>query len=133
MANDLRVIFIKLCDRIHNIQTLQYHPNPVKIEKIAQETLKIYVPIARRLGLYYFQLYLENGSFRHLNEPEFTKIFNYLKKYFKNEEKYTNKGIEMLTNMLHKEGIKEFTIKGRIKSPYRIYEKLEKKYQASDI
>ena len=91
MANDLRVIFIKLCDRIHNIQTLQYHPNPIKIEKIAQETLKIYVPIARRLGLYYFQLYLENGSFRHLNEPEFTKIFNYLKKYFKNEEKYTNK------------------------------------------
>ena len=49
MANDLRVIFIKLCDRIHNIQTLQYHPNPEKIQKIAQETLKVYVPIARRL------------------------------------------------------------------------------------
>jgi (p)ppGpp synthase/HD superfamily hydrolase len=49
MANDLRVIFIKLCDRIHNIQTLQYHPNPSKIQKIAQETMKIYVPIAKRL------------------------------------------------------------------------------------
>ena len=133
MANDLRVIFIKLCDRIHNIQTLQYHPNPLKIQHIAQETLKIYVPIARRLWLYYFQLYLENWSFKHINETDFTKIFTYLKKYFRNEEKYTNKGIELLTTMLRKEGIKEFTIKWRIKSPYRIYEKLEKKYQASDI
>jgi len=49
MAKDLRVIFIKLCDRIHNIQTLQFHPNPSKIQKIANETMKIYVPIARRL------------------------------------------------------------------------------------
>jgi GTP diphosphokinase / guanosine-3',5'-bis(diphosphate) 3'-diphosphatase len=64
MATDLRVIFIKLCDRIHNIQTLQYHPNPSKIQKIAQETMKIYVPIAKRLWLYYYQLYLEND---HLN------------------------------------------------------------------
>jgi (p)ppGpp synthase/HD superfamily hydrolase len=49
MAKDLRVIFIKLCDRIHNIQTLQFHPNPSKRQKIAQETMKIFVPIARRL------------------------------------------------------------------------------------
>lgn len=133
MANDLRVIFIKLCDRIHNIQTLQYHPNPEKIQKIAQETLKVYVPIARRLGLYYFQLYLENWSFRHINEPEFTKIFTYLKKYFKNEEKYTKKGIDTLTALLHKEWVENFTVKGRIKSPYRVYEKLSKKYKAEDI
>jgi GTP pyrophosphokinase len=60
MGHDLRVIFVKLADRIHNIQTLQYHPNPSKREKIALETMKIYVPIAKRLGLYYYQLYLEN-------------------------------------------------------------------------
>ena len=133
MANDLRVIFIKLCDRIHNIQTLQYHPNPEKIQKIAQETLKIYVPIARRLGLYYFQLYLENWSFSYINPTEFNKIFSYLKKYFRNEEKYTNKGIDLLTWLLHKEGVQDFVIKGRIKSPYRVFEKLDKKYQADDI
>ena len=133
MANDLRVIFIKLCDRIHNIQTLQYHPNPEKIQKIAQETLKIYVPIARRLGLYYFQLYLENWSFSYINPTEFNKIFSYLKKYFKNEEKYTNKGIDLLTGLLHKEGVQDFIIKWRIKSPYRVFEKLDKKYQADDI
>jgi (p)ppGpp synthase/HD superfamily hydrolase len=49
MAKDLRVIFIKLADRIHNIQTLYYHPNPKKVEKIAQETMKIYVPIVKKL------------------------------------------------------------------------------------
>jgi (p)ppGpp synthase/HD superfamily hydrolase len=49
MAKDLRVIFVKLCDRIHNIQTLTYHPNPSKQQKIAQETMKIFVPIAKRL------------------------------------------------------------------------------------
>ena len=55
MAKDLRVIFVKLADRIHNIQTLQFHP-----EKIAEETIKIYAPIAKRLGLYHFQILLEN-------------------------------------------------------------------------
>ncbi|MDD3262370.1 MAG: RelA/SpoT family protein [Candidatus Absconditabacteria bacterium] len=133
MANDLRVIFIKLCDRIHNIQTLQYHPNPSKIQKIAQETMKIYVPIAKRLGLYYYQLYLENGSFKHLDEPAFNKIFNYLKKYFGTGEKYTYKGIDAINSLLKKEGVEDFELKGRIKSPYRVYEKLEKKYKTDDI
>lgn len=82
MARDLRVIFVKLADRIHNIQTLHYHPNPSKRAKIAQETMKIYVPIAKRLGLYHYQLYLENGSFKALEEDAFTNIFEYLKKYF---------------------------------------------------
>jgi GTP pyrophosphokinase len=82
MAKDLRVIFIKLADRIHNIQTLQYHPNPEKRVKIAEETLKIFVPVAKRLGLYYYQLYLENGSFKVLNPTEFDRILTYLKKYF---------------------------------------------------
>lgn len=49
MARDLRVIFVKLADRIHNIQTLDYHPDPDKKMRIAQETMKIYVPIAKRL------------------------------------------------------------------------------------
>jgi (p)ppGpp synthase/HD superfamily hydrolase len=49
MAQDLRVIFVKLADRIHNVQTLQYHPNIKKRINIANETMKIYVPIAKRL------------------------------------------------------------------------------------
>ncbi len=133
MARDLRVIFVKLADRIHNIQTLYYHPNPIKREKIAQETMKIYVPIAKRLGLYHYQLYLENWSFKALDEQSFSDIFAYLKKYFGEGEKYTEKGNKLLTNLLRKEWIDCFAIKGRIKSPYRIFEKLQKRYKTTEI
>lgn len=133
MARDLRVIFVKLADRIHNIQTLYYHPNPVKRQKIAQETMKIFVPIAKRLGLYHYQLYLENGSFKVLEEEAFADIFAYLKKYFGDGEKYTERGIKMLTTMLDKEGIENFDVKGRIKSPYRIFEKLQNRYKTTEI
>ncbi len=133
MAKDLRVIFVKLADRIHNIQTLQFHPEERKRLKIAEETLKIYVQIAKRLGLYHFQLLLENGSFAVMKPEEFSRILNYLKKYFREGEKYTEKGVKMLTAMLHKEGVQNFEVKGRIKSPYRIHEKLSKKYHETDI
>ena len=111
MARDLRVIFVKLADRIHNIQTLYYHPNPSKRQKIAQETMKIFVPIAKRLGLYHYQLYLENGSFKVLEEEAFADIFAYLKKYFGDGEKYTERGIKVLTHMFQKEGIQNFEVK----------------------
>lgn len=133
MAKDLRVIFVKLADRIHNIQTLQFHPEERKRLKIAEETLKIYVPIAKRLGLYHFQLLLENGSFATMKPEEFSRILSYLKKYFREGEKYTEKGVKMLTGMLHREGVQNFEVKGRIKSPYRVYEKLSKKYHETDI
>lgn len=133
MARDLRVIFVKLADRIHNIQTLYYHPNPVKRQKIAQETMKIFVPIAKRLGLYHYQLYLENGSFKVLEEGAFTDIFAYLKKYFGDGEKYTERGTKTLTTLLTKEGIEHFEVKGRIKSPYRIFEKLQNRYKTTEI
>jgi guanosine-3',5'-bis(diphosphate) 3'-pyrophosphohydrolase len=60
MSEDLRVIFIKLADRIHNIQTLHFHPKVEKQERIAKESLEIYAPIAERLGLHKFQYLLEN-------------------------------------------------------------------------
>lgn len=133
MARDLRVIFVKLADRIHNIQTLYYHPNPSKRQKIAQETMKIFVPIAKRLWLYHYQLYLENGSFKVLEEEAFADIFAYLKKYFGEWERYTERGIKMLTTMLQKEGIEHFEVKWRIKSPYRVFEKLQKRYKTTEI
>lgn len=133
MAQDLRVIFIKLADRIHNIQTLHYHPTAEKRYKIAEETLKIYVPIAKRLGLYYYQLYLENWSFRVLDPLEFDRILVYLKKYLGEWEKYTEKWIKSIKSMLIKEWVTNFEVKWRIKSPYRVYEKLQKKYQTNDL
>lgn len=132
MGKDLRVIFVKLADRIHNIQTLHYHPKEEKRERIARETLKVYVPIAKKLGLYHFQTYLENGAFKILYPEEFRKIIDYLKKNY-GKELYVEKGIKNLTKILYKADIKEFEVQGRLKSPYRIYEKMIKKYDGFDV
>ena len=69
MADDLRVIFIKLADRLHNMKTLAHHPKPEKRKRIALETLNIYSPIADRLGLYYFKNSLDEMIlFIHLSD-----------------------------------------------------------------
>lgn len=133
MAKDLRVIFIKLADRIHNIQTLQYHPEESKRRKIAEETLKVYAPVAKRLGLYTYQLYLENGAFKVLYPERFSEIMDYITKYFWGGEKFIDKGIKSLTSILKREGISGFIVQGRIKSPFRIFEKMEKKYHTDDV
>ena len=133
MAKDLRVLFIKLADRIHNIQTLHYHPKIEKQHKIAQETMKIYVSIAKRLWLYHYQLYLENGCFKILHPDEFQKIVHYMRKNFSSEYAYVDKGIKKLTKLLKNEGLDNFVVKWRLKSPYRVREKMENKYGTNDF
>ncbi len=133
MAKDLRVLFIKLADRIHNIQTLYFHPQREKQEKIALETMKIYVPIAKKLGLYNYQLYLENGCFKILYPDEFQKIIKYLRKWFWTEYAYVNKWIKKMNALLKKEWLNDFLIRWRLKSPYRIREKMNQKYKTQDF
>ena len=92
MGKDLRVIIIKLADRVHNVQTLHYHPKHEKAERIAKETLEVFVPIAKRLGIYSFQGYLENGAFKILEPKEYERIMWYI------ETKYGN-GNKLLKQM----------------------------------
>ncbi len=132
MWKDLRVIFIKLVDRIHNIQTLQYHPKEEKRTRIANETLKIYVAIAKRLGLFSFQQLLENGAFRVLHPKEFAAIMQFLEKKFANED-VIQSGIKKLQNLLSLEQVPFFSIVWRFKSPYRIWEKMINKYHSMDF
>ncbi|MBP7007947.1 bifunctional (p)ppGpp synthetase/guanosine-3',5'-bis(diphosphate) 3'-pyrophosphohydrolase [Patescibacteria group bacterium] len=80
MSQDLRVIFIKLADRVHNVQTLHFHTKPEKQQRIINETLEIYVPIAERLGLHQFQYLLENGCFRVAHPQACHQIISYLDK-----------------------------------------------------
>lgn len=131
MSQDLRVIFIKLADRVHNIQTLGFHPSPEKQIRIANETLEIYVPIAERLGLYQFQYLLENGCFHILHPEECNQIISYLDKplFYKSEEK----GVHILTKLLKEDGLEHFIVKWRLKSPYSIYKKLTKKIWEMDL
>lgn len=133
MAQDLRVIFVKLADRIHNIQTLRFHPKEEKQRKIAIETMKIYVPIAKKLWLYQFQSLLENGAFKILHPLDFERVFKFINRHFKEAENYIETGKKLLRDLLTQEGHKNFSIKGRLKSPYRIREKLQNKYQTRDL
>lgn len=130
MGRDIRVIFIKLADRMHNIQTLTYHPKKEKQERIAQETIKIYAPLAKRLWIEVFQIYLENGAFAILNPDEFKRINKYIDKYYSqlNVDKLLNKIIQLLKN----NDVDYIFVSWRLKSPYRIYLKFFK-YNTHDI
>lgn len=133
MAQDLRVIFVKLADRIHNMQTLQFHPHKEKRDNIANETMKIYVPIAKRLWLYHYQVILENACFKNLYPEDFEKIWWYLKKQFLSTDKQLKRWTNLISNMLKKEWVDNFEVKGRVKSPYRIWEKMHDKYHTTNI
>jgi GTP diphosphokinase / guanosine-3',5'-bis(diphosphate) 3'-diphosphatase len=133
MGKDLRVIFIKLADRVHNIQTLHFHPNKEKRERIAQETLQIYVPIAKRLGLYHYQQLLENGAFRILYPEEFSEIMEYLDKRFPSQHNTIEEGVATLQKLLATQHVPFFAVTWRLKSPYRIREKMHNKYKSMDF
>ena len=130
MGRDIRVIFVKLADRMHNIQTLKYHPKKEKQERIAQETIKIYAPLAKRLWIEVFQTYLENGAFAVLNPEEFKRISNYLDKYY--SQVNVDELLSNIAQLLKDNNIGYIFISWRIKTPYRIYLKFLK-YDTYDL
>jgi GTP diphosphokinase / guanosine-3',5'-bis(diphosphate) 3'-diphosphatase len=88
MAEDLRVIFIKLADRLHNMKTLKFHPEKLKRERIALETLNIYAPIANRLGLFNIKNQLEEECFKILDNKEYIKLNEELNNFKNNIESF---------------------------------------------
>jgi len=74
MSKDVRVLLVKLCDRLHNMRTLQHHPKAASRERIARETMEIYAPLARRVGVDRICSELEDLSFRHLNPSAFESM-----------------------------------------------------------
>ena len=74
MANDIRVILVKICDRLHNMRTLQFHDNEEKRKKIAKETLDLYAPLAHRLGMYRIKAELEDLSLKYICPEEYKEI-----------------------------------------------------------
>ena len=130
MAKDIRVIIIKLADRLHNMRTLQFQP-PEKQKKIAKETRDVYAPIAHRLGLSQVKTELEDLSLFYLEREKFEEIENLLSRQSTNMKNaidvLKNKIVEILTptNIL-------FEITSRIKSIYSIYKKMYVKGKAFD-
>jgi len=125
MAADIRVVIIKLADRLHNMQTLEFNP-PEKQKRIAKETMEIFVPIANRLGIGEIKTQLQDLSFKYLDSKNYDHVKDLVTKGYKQREQYINKAIRELTHELKKEGINPIEIHGRAKSLYSLYIKLQK-------
>lgn len=124
MGRDVRVIIIKLADRLHNMRTLAPLPENRKL-RIAQETLSIYAPLAGRLGLNPIKIELEDLSFRYIYPEVFSSIFQQFEKEEPQRKKYIKSVIQFLTHDLSKKTKIKFEITGRAKNMYSIYKKMQ--------
>ncbi len=126
--NDVRVLVIKLCDRLHNMLTLEAL-SPEKQKRISEETLVVYVPIAHRLGIARIKNTLEDLSFYYLFPKEFKKINDYLSENDQRLQLQMNDFLSKVKTLMLKNGFidGEFNIHKRIKHPYSIYIKMQRK------
>src|SRR3990170_2906907 len=124
MARDLRVILVKLSDRLHNMRTL-YPLSQDKQKRIARETLEVYAPLAERLGMGEIMAELEDLAFPYVYPEEFEKIKNDSALHYKSAEEHIQKMKRALLKALAKEGIKA-KIDGRKKHLFSLWKKLEK-------
>lgn len=124
VSQDVRVVIIKLADRLHNLRTLQ-HMRPEKQKKIAKESLDVFGPIADRIGMGQVRMQIEELAFSYLDPEEFTRLKNAMKKRLgKSTRKLGAVRLEV-EERLKKENI-SFEINGRVKSIYSLYKKLSK-------
>ena len=124
MADDIRVILIKLADRLHNMRTLEYHKKESKKRKISQETLEIYAPLAARLGIYWIKNELESKAFFYSQPEAYKEIETRVDKERVEREEY----IETVRNLIHEKmttnGL-ECEVLGRFKHFYSIHQKMQ--------
>ncbi len=130
MSDDIRVILIKICDRLHNMRTLASQPAN-KQYKIAGETLYIYAPLANRLGLNKIKTELEDLSFRYEHPDEYASIERKLASTQASRHTLFDEFTAPIREALDKMGIK-YTIKERVKSPYSIWCKMQNKHVTFD-
>jgi GTP diphosphokinase / guanosine-3',5'-bis(diphosphate) 3'-diphosphatase len=123
MADDIRVILIKLADRLHNMRTLEYHQTREKKRKIARETLDIYAPIASRLGIYWMKKELEDISFRYLMPEEYRQIQKQVHADREEREKYIETVQTYLRKKMEASNL-NCEVFGRYKHYYSIYQKM---------
>ena len=125
MAGDVRVILIKLADRLHNMRTLQYLPEE-KQEENASETLELYAPLAHRLGIASIKSELEDLSFKYLNPEAYYEIADMVSERKEEREAYTHRTAALIAGLLQKYDIKA-QVFGRSKHLYSIYQKIYQK------
>lgn len=123
MAQDVRSIFVKFADRIDNLRTLQYHANPAKAQRIADESLSIYAPIAARLGLYAFKESMETLALRELDLDGYLQVTGELAHYTLEQEQFLTQSVTKIREILPEKY--RDSVSYRVKKPYSIYRKLK--------
>jgi GTP pyrophosphokinase len=127
MSDDIRVLLVKLADRLHNMRTLEYIPNPEKRHRIALETMEIYAPLAERIGMQRLKDELEDLSFAELNREARDSLVRRLDFLRETEGQLIPVIAEELEKTLAAEGV-EARVAGREKRPYSIWRKMERKH-----
>ena len=130
MSKDIRVVLIKIADRLHNMRTMQYQ-TPAKQVKKCRETMDIYAPLAHRLGMQKIKWELEDTSLRYLNPSEYNEIMAYLSAHEAQAEAFMRTIQQNITERLTSMGIKNTTY-GRIKHVYSIYRKMQSQGKSMD-
>ncbi|WP_370236993.1 MULTISPECIES: RelA/SpoT family protein [Henriciella] len=125
-VHDIRVLLVKLADRLHNMRTLHFIPKEESRLRIARETMEIYAPLARRVGLYQVASELEDLAFFHVNAPARDSIIQKLEELTSENADDLERIRFAIKQVVAEQGI-EARIKGRRKQPYSIWRKLEKK------
>ena len=125
MVNDVRVVIIKLADRLHNMRTLSYLPED-KQKRVARETLDVFAPLANRLGIWQIKWQLEDLSFRYLQPDQYHTIAQLLAEQRAQRAEYLERAISLVRDRLDQEGI-QYRITGRPKHLYSIYRKMREK------
>lgn len=125
MAEDIRVILIKLADRLHNMETLKFLPE-TKRKRIALETLEIYAPLASRLGMGELKGHLEDLAFPYVYPQEYQWLLKQTQEKYQEREKYLKKIQPILEKALREEKVEDFQIQMRAKHYYSLFKKLQK-------
>ena len=125
MAEDVRVVLIKLADRLHNMRTLKYLPE-YKQRRVAKETMDIYAPLANRLGIWQIKWELEDLSFRYLDPENYKKVARFLDERRVDRERYISSATRIIQAEMQKAGINA-EVQGRPKHIYSIWKKMQRK------
>jgi GTP pyrophosphokinase len=126
MSADIRILLVRLADRIHNMRTLQYQPQDRRIY-IAKETMEIYAPLANRLGINWMKMELEDLSFRYLYPEEYDELSRRVVKTNESRDRYTEEVKSIIRAELEKFSIKG-EVEGRAKHLYSIYKKMQEQH-----